>query len=100
VDTRTLDIVDATGGCRLRVRVSPGARTGAVVGAYAGALKVSVTAPPERGKANHAVVNLLSEALEIPPSRIEITSGHGSRDKTVAIAGMSARDLLARLGAL
>jgi uncharacterized protein (TIGR00251 family) len=92
--------IDTPGGCRIRVRVTPGSRADALVGPHAGALKVSVTAPPERGKANQAVAALISEALKIPAARIAVVSGHASRDKTIEIAGLDSREVLARLAPL
>lgn len=73
----------------LRLRVSPGARKARIAGPHGGALKLSVTEPPERGKANDGVVQLLAEALGVAPRDIEILSGHTSQDKRVAIAGFA-----------
>ena len=70
---------------RLRLRVSPRAKRNAVLGLRGDVLKVSVTAVPERGKANEAVVDLLAEALGVAPSSIEIVAGATSKDKVVAI---------------
>jgi uncharacterized protein (TIGR00251 family) len=83
---------------RLRLRVSPGASRSEVVGRHGEAWKVRVTAPPESGRANDAVVDLLATTLEIPRARIEIVSGRGSRDKTVVVDGLEAADVGARLG--
>jgi uncharacterized protein (TIGR00251 family) len=65
------------------VRVKPSARKNGIVGTHGGALKVSVNAPPERGKANDAVVALLSDLLQ---ADVEITAGLTSQDKTVVVA--------------
>jgi len=59
---------------------------------------VKVTVPPEKGKANKAVIELLSKALKVPKSRIEIIKGETSRIKTVFIDGISEEDLEAKLG--
>ncbi len=96
-----LEIVKVVGGgCRLRVRVRPGARSDSLLGIHAGALKMSVVAPPERGRANDAVVSLLSGALGLPRESIEVISGRASRDKTLILSGLTPADLLARLEAL
>ncbi len=81
-----LELVSVAGGTRLRLRVKPGARKTAIVGIHGGALKVSVAALPEKGKANRAVVKLLAEALGLPPSAVTITSGETSQDKAAEIA--------------
>ena len=81
-----LDLTSVAGGTRLRLRVKPGARKTAAVGVHGGALKVAVNAPPERGKANEAVVRWLAGVLDLPTSAIEIVSGTTSQDKTVVVA--------------
>lgn len=47
-----------------------------------------MTAPPERGAANEAVIRLLASALDVAPQDVEIVSGHATRDKTVQVAGI------------
>lgn len=59
-------------------------------------LKARVSAPPEDGKANKALVALLADALDIPKSAIRIAGGETSRLKTIEIDGDRAR-LEARL---
>ena len=61
-------------------------------------LRVRVMAPPERGKANQALVELLSTALKVPKSTLRIIKGHISRDKWVAVDDLSLDDLHRRLG--
>ncbi|MDO8600681.1 MAG: DUF167 domain-containing protein [bacterium] len=46
---------------------------------------ISVTAPPKDGKANRAVLRVLSDYLGVPPSRLEILTGHTSRFKVIAV---------------
>jgi len=58
---------------------------------------VRVTAPPEGGKANDAVVALLSERLRVPKSGVRIVRGHKSRDKRIRIDGISLKLVLSRL---
>ena len=66
--------------------VCPKARQDAITGIHAGALKVSVTAPPEKGKANDAVVKLLAKALDLPKHAVTIVAGETSQDKTAVVA--------------
>jgi uncharacterized protein (TIGR00251 family) len=56
-----------------------------------------VTAPATGGKANHAIISLLSERLNVPPSVLSIQSGATSSKKRVLIAGISKPDLLDKL---
>ncbi len=90
--------LEAAGGAvRLRLRVKPGARKAKIVGPHGDALKLAVQAPPEDGRANEAVIALLAEILGLRKSAIEILSGQTSRDKVVAIAGLSPAEIRARL---
>jgi len=81
---------------RLRLRVSPRAKRNAVLGLRGDILKVSVTAVPERGKANDAVVALLAETLGVAPSSIEVVSGASSKDKVVEV-DLAAEEIARRL---
>jgi uncharacterized protein len=84
---------------RLALRVSPGARTTAVVGRHGRAWKLRVAAPPEGGKANDAVVALLAATLDVPARTISIVSGHGGRDKLVELADIGPEEIERLLGA-
>ena len=65
----------------LHARVKPKARANAVKGWHGAALRVSVTAAPEDGKANRAVIDLLAETFDVAPSSISLVRGAASRDK-------------------
>jgi uncharacterized protein (TIGR00251 family) len=84
---------------RLRLRVSPGASRSEVVGRHGDAWKVRIGAPPEGGKANDALVDLIATTLEIPRSSVELVAGRGSRDKTILVHGLLEADVEARLAA-
>jgi uncharacterized protein len=73
---------------RLNVKVVPGSSRDQIVGWLGDALKIKVTAPPDKGKANKAVIDLLAETLGIPAADIQIKSGHSSPSKVVTINGM------------
>ena len=93
-------LTDHAEGVVLPVRAQPGARKAGIVGEQAGALKVAVTAPPEDGKANKALVELLREALGLKRSQIELLSGATSRDKRFLVRDKSRDDLVKRLAEL
>ena len=93
-------ITDHTEGCVLPVRAHPSARKNAVTGEQAGALKVSVTAPPEDGRANQAIVEVLREALGLKRSQVELVGGQSSRDKQFLIRGIAKDVLVAKVAAL
>jgi uncharacterized protein (TIGR00251 family) len=92
-----LDITSTFDGIILPVRASPGAKRDALAGEHAGALKVSVSAPPDKGKANEAIVELLSDTLGIAKSNITLVSGATSRQKKFRIQGIDRETLLQRL---
>ncbi len=83
---------------RLRLRVSPGARANAIVGKHGDGWKVRVTAAPEDGKANEAVLRLIAERLELSGKSVELVSGPSSRDKIVELTGIDAAEAERRLG--
>src|SRR4051812_26519711 len=82
-------------GSLLAVRAQPNARKDAVVGEHAGALKVAVTAPPEDGRANEAVVGVLRDWLGLKRSQVELAAGPTSRNKQVLIRGLTPDQLAA-----
>ncbi len=88
---------DVADGCTLSVRVHPGARKNGVTGVHAGALKISLTAPPVDGKANEAVIAFLADALHLPRARVALVAGATSRAKMVRITGKSAAEVAAAL---
>jgi uncharacterized protein (TIGR00251 family) len=75
---------------RLRLKVVPGSSRDEIVGWLGDSLKVKVKAPPEKGRANEAVIALLAERLRIDASSIAMVSGHGSPAKVVDVDGMDA----------
>jgi uncharacterized protein len=82
---------------RLNIHVAPGARRPALVGRYGDGWKIRVAAPPERGRANDAVVALLADVLGIPRRDVRIVAGVTGRDKVVELSGLTAADAEERL---
>jgi uncharacterized protein (TIGR00251 family) len=88
-------------GVRIRVRLTPKGGRDAIDGWAKDAdgrriLKARVSAPPEDGKANAALIALLAKTLGVGRSRVRISAGETSRGKTVEIDG-EAGALMARL---
>jgi uncharacterized protein (TIGR00251 family) len=83
-------------GVVVPVAAQPGARRDAILGERAGALRVAVTAPPDKGKANAAIQSLLAEALGVKAARISLLTGATSRQKRFVITGID-EDQLQRL---
>jgi uncharacterized protein YggU (UPF0235/DUF167 family) len=59
-----------------------------VVGRQGDGWKVRVTAPPEDGRANEAVLDLLAQRLDLPRRSLSIVSGHTAREKVVQLNGI------------
>jgi uncharacterized protein (TIGR00251 family) len=95
-----IGITEHADGCILSVRAQPGARKAGILGEHAGALKVAITAPPEDGRANRALVELLAEALNLKKSQVKLISGDTSRAKRFFIAGVRKTELETRLVAV
>jgi uncharacterized protein (TIGR00251 family) len=87
-------------GCVLPVRAQPGARRAGVQGEQAGALKIAVTAPPEDGRANQALIEVLRKALGVKRSQVELIGGQTSREKRFLIRGLTQSELQTRLKTL
>jgi uncharacterized protein len=81
----------------LQVRVQPRAPRTEIAGERAGRLLVRVTAPPAEGRANAAVVAMLAKRLGVPKSSVRILSGHGARDKRIAVEGLTTAQAMGRL---
>lgn len=76
----------------MSVQLTPKASANEITGTAMGAdgtsrLKVKVTAVPENGKANKALIKLLAKELRLPKSHMDIVSGATSRTKEVLVKG-------------
>lgn len=85
---------------RLSIKVSPKARHNRLQGWQGDRLKISVTAAPEKGRANIAVQKLFAELLNIPVSHIQITAGHHHSHKTLSIDNLDDTECHQRLAKL
>jgi uncharacterized protein (TIGR00251 family) len=75
------------------VRVIPGSSADRVLGCREGALRVGVHAPPEKGKANRALLRYLAKALGVRKSAVSLAAGERDRHKIVLVEGMHASEL-------
>ena len=75
------------------VKVQPRASRDQVVGYREGVLQLRVTAPPDKGRANAAVVSMLAQALGVAKSRVRIVRGQTSRNKVVAVESLSPEEV-------
>jgi uncharacterized protein len=95
-----IELTEHAEGIILQVRAQPGARKTGVLGEQAGALKIAVTAPPEDGRANKALQEVLRESLKLKRSQVDLLSGQTSRNKRFVIRGITAADLQRRVAEL
>jgi uncharacterized protein (TIGR00251 family) len=91
-------------GVTLSIRLTPGAKKDAIGGVMdiadnRKALKASVTAPPEDGRANKALIALLAKELRLPKSCVSLLSGETNRQKVLLVTGETA-GLMEKIGAL
>jgi uncharacterized protein (TIGR00251 family) len=85
---------------KLALRVQPGAKRSALLARLAsGEWKVAVSAPPAEGRANEAVVELVSELLGVKRRQVTLKRGASSRSKVLEVAGITADVAEARLAA-
>jgi uncharacterized protein (TIGR00251 family) len=82
-----IDISENPEGCVLMVRAQPGARRNGIQGEAGGMLKVAVTAAPNKGRANQAIIEVLRNALGLRSSQIELIGGFTQRQKKLLIRG-------------
>ena len=82
----------------ISVKVVPGASRDRVAGKLGDAVKVQVSAPPEAGKANKAVIRVLAEFLGVKADQLEIVRGHGQPRKVIEVRGMEQAAVNAKLG--
>jgi uncharacterized protein YggU (UPF0235/DUF167 family) len=80
------------------VRVQPGARTRGLAGWLAdGTLKVKVVEPPEDGRANRAVTELLAAVLGVSRGAVTVVRGASARRKSIEVTGLTAGEARRRL---
>ena len=91
-------IREVDGGVVFSVKIVPGSSKTSVCGLLDGMVKIKISAPPEKGKANHSLVELLAKKLGVKRKDVHIISGQTNPVKSVEISGISAEMLATRLG--
>jgi uncharacterized protein (TIGR00251 family) len=92
-----IPVHDSPSGATFAIKVHPRARKNAITGELGEALKLSLTAPPVEGKANAACIEFFANLLKVPRSSVTIAAGQTSRNKLIAVAGLTAQQLRDRL---
>src|SRR5262245_36714233 len=83
---------------KLRLKVVPSSSRTSIDGWLGDTLKIRVTAPPERGKANAAVEAAIAEALGVSSHCVRVVSGQTSARKVIEVTGLSESEVHHRLG--
>jgi uncharacterized protein len=82
---------------RIELTVSPGAARSELIGRNGAGWRARIAAPPEGGRANRALVELVAELAGVPRERVSLVAGARSRRKVVEVAGLEADELARRL---
>jgi uncharacterized protein (TIGR00251 family) len=85
-------------GIWLAIKLQPRASANEIGEVLGNELRIKVTAPPVDSAANEALVRFLAETLDCARNRVELVRGQTSRHKTVRVCGMTAEDVVKRLG--
>ena len=83
-------------GVRFAVRLTPRGGLDRIEGVSDGELRARVSAPAVDGAANHAVLRLIAEELDVPRTSVRLAAGASSRRKLVAIDDVEPADVQAR----
>ena len=85
-------------GVVIKVKVQPKAQQDEILSIKGDRLRLRVKAPPQKGKANQACINLLAKVLSLNKREIKLISGVKAREKIFFIQNMKLDDLKERLG--
>jgi uncharacterized protein len=84
-----LKYTERDGTITFQVRVVPRASKSSIVGTHDGILRIRVSAPPVNGSANEESLRIISKALDVSVSRVEIIRGQTSKIKTIKVSGVA-----------
>ncbi len=91
---RSYNLHDGKSGSALAVRITPRASRNEIHEILDdGTVKIRITAPPVDGQANKAIIDFLSEVLNVSKSKLEIVAGQTGKDKIIAVEGMNSKEV-------
>jgi len=82
----------------IEIHLQPGAKRNEIVGFKEGVLYAKVTALPQKGQANRALLELMAQTLGIPRSNVDVIRGQSSRSKVIAVYGLTGEEVKEILG--
>ncbi|MDD5064358.1 MAG: DUF167 domain-containing protein [Phycisphaerae bacterium] len=92
-----LKIENTEGGVIFPAKIVPGSSRACICGLLGGMLKIKISAPPEKGKANQSLIEFLAKQLGVKKNAISIISGQTNPVKQVQVLGVSADSLIEKL---
>lgn len=94
-----MKLLEKDGAVRFEVHARPRAKKSKVVGERGDAVEIALAAPPVEGAANEELVRFVGKVLGLPKRDVVLVRGDTSREKLVAVRGLSVADVEARLRA-
>ena len=94
-----MKLVEKDGAVRFEVHAKPRAKKSTIVGERGDAIEVALAAPPVDGAANEELIRVVSTSLDVPKRDVELVRGETSREKLLAVRGLSLPELELRLRA-
>jgi len=96
--SREFNLHNGKTGAALAIRVTPRASKNEIAEILSdGTVRIRLTAPPVEGKANAALIEFLSDVLDVSRSKIDIVAGINGRDKLVSILDLDAETVHDRI---
>ena len=92
-----LMVREVEGGVVFVAKIIPGSSKTTVSGLLDGMVKIKISAPPEKGKANQHLCKFLAKQLSVKKAAVSIISGQTNPVKSVQVLGISAETLLRKL---
>lgn len=81
-------------GITIRVKIIPKSATNVIVGWENEELKIRIAAPPEKGKANQALIKFLAKFLGLTQAQVVLLSGDTSRHKKILLVNADYQQIL------
>jgi uncharacterized protein len=92
-------LLEKDGAVRFEVHAKPRAKKSKVVGERGDAVEIALAAPPVDGAANDELVRFVGQVLGVPKRNVDLVRGETSREKLVAVTGLTAAEVETRLKA-
>lgn len=88
---------EVPGAVELLVLVQPRASRTKVVGEHDGRIKIALAAPPVDGEANAALIEFLSDTLDVRKSDVTLLDGDTGRRKRLSVRGVAPAEVMVKM---